>query len=508
MKLREFLLFIFLSSSVALFAQQSNVPLSREYLSGYVFSLEKLDVNFHSSAQPFLRAEFDTVAHSSFDTLFHFSTSGNITVSPVIDFAFTKDLRNDTSFFAPGIGIRMGYQFQNKLFAGGEIFTQNGSFPSITGRYMDSMSVSPGNGYAHGTTQGYSITPFSYYLSWSPGRIFNLQAGTGKHFWGDGHRSLLLSDNSYNYPYFRLTTTFWRVKYINLFAMMNDISTANGDPSQFKRKYASMHYLNWNISRRVSLGIFEAVIWQAQDTLLNRQFDVHYLNPFVFYRPVEYSLGSADNSLIGINLKVKINDHFQVYGQVLLDEFLLDEVVADTGWWANKYGFQLGAKVLEPFGVKNLFVQAEFNVVRPFTYSHGEIIQNYAHYNEPLAHPLGANFREWIGIIRYSVKNFQVDEHFTWASYGTDTSYFNFGGNLYQSYSFRYQDYHNYVGQGLSNELFYNRVRVSWILDPAINLRAYLQHTFRQVRNIYGTRTENYIHIGISSLLWNQYTDR
>jgi hypothetical protein len=39
--------------------------------------------------------------------------------------------------------------------------------------------------------------------------------------------------------------------------------------------------------------------------------------------------------------------------------------------------------------------------VRPFTYSHFDSVSSYTHYNQPLAHPLGANFSEVIAILRY-----------------------------------------------------------------------------------------------------------
>jgi hypothetical protein len=91
----------------------------------------------------------------------------------------------------------------------------------------------------------------------------------------------------------------------------------------------------------------------------------------------------------------------QFYGQLLLDEFKLSEVKSNTGWWANKWGMQLGAKYIDAFGIPNLDVQVETNRVRPFTYSHNNIISNYTHYNQPLAHPLGSNFQELITIVRY-----------------------------------------------------------------------------------------------------------
>ena len=121
----------------------------------------------------------------------------------------------------------------------------------------------------------------------------------------------------------------------------------------------------------------------------------------IFYRSIEQQNGSFDNSVAGLNFKANVKKQFQVYGQFLLDEFNLTEIRKGSGWWANKFGLQLGAQYVDAFGLKNLDLRLESNRVRPFTYSHRDSVANYTHYNQPLAHPLGANFQEWIGIARY-----------------------------------------------------------------------------------------------------------
>ena len=123
----------------------------------------------------------------------------------------------------------------------------------------------------------------------------------------------------------------------------------------------------------------------------------------MFYRPVEYSVGSPDNALLGASFKLKIAKNIQLYSQVLIDEFYLKFLKERKGWWANKQGYQAGFKVFNLFHLNNLYLQGEANYVRPYTYSHGNSIQNYGHYNQSLAHPLGANFKEAVGIVRGGV---------------------------------------------------------------------------------------------------------
>ncbi len=53
------------------------------------------------------------------------------------------------------------------------------------------------------------------------------------------------------------------------------------------------------------------------------------------------------------------------------------------------------------FGIPNLDLQGEVNIAKPYTFSHNTTFGNYSGYRQPIGHPLGANFNELIGIIRY-----------------------------------------------------------------------------------------------------------
>ena len=56
---------------------------------------------------------------------------------------------------------------------------------------------------------------------------------------------------------------------------------------------------------------------------------------------------------------------------------------------------------IDAFGIDHLDLQAEMNIIRPFTYTHRDSVRSYAHANQPLAHPLGANLREVVLKLRY-----------------------------------------------------------------------------------------------------------
>jgi len=209
-------------------------------------------------------------------------------------------------------------------------------FPEHLDSLVQAISVAPGEGYAFGTAPAHLHYDWNAHVNWTTSRFFNITIGRGKNSWGEGYRSLMLSDNAYSYPYLRITTSFWKVRYVNLYALMDDIRGTDGVTSSFRKKATSMHYLSCNIHPRVNFGLFEAVVWQTNDPDRPRGFDINYWNPVIFYRPVEFGLGSPDNAILGFALNVKAGRNSLFYGQLVLDEFLLREVRGGTGWFANK----------------------------------------------------------------------------------------------------------------------------------------------------------------------------
>lgn len=300
----------------------------------------------------------------------------------------------------------------------------------------------------------------------------NVALGTDRMQLGDGYRSLFLSDFGSNYLFMKINTKLWKFNYQNLFMELTPQYFRSGD-KLLPKKYAAMHLLSMNVTKWLNVGVFESIISGRQD-----HFDFRYLNPIIFYRSVEQTAGSPDNALMGMNFKINTKANAVIYGQVLLDEFKFSELKAGNGWWANKYGFQIGAKIADPFGAKNLMVQTELNMVRPFTYSR-DSVSNYTHYNQALAHPYGANFLEAVLIVRYKPAQ---KLYMTWKTFynkqGRDTTgSVAFGGDIFDSYKNRNAFYGIKLFNGYPSEVFFTNLNASYELkqnlyfDLGINYR-------------------------------------
>jgi hypothetical protein len=333
-------------------------------------------------------------------------------------------------------------------------YNQNELRPLGTGR----LPGMPGEGFTKEFRQDkYSTDFFSAraYITFQATKNIQLQFGHDKNVIGNGFRSLILSDNAAPYLFLKLNTTIGRFQYQNIFSQL--IYTGLKPYDQiFPRKYMAMHHLSINVSKKLNIGLSESVIFQRDSTTGN-SFDLNYLNPVIFYRFVESFQGSADNAFIGLDFKWNFAKRFSLYGQFMLDEFNSKEFFKASGYWANKFAVQGGIKYINVLGINNLDYQAELNIVRPYTYSHYDGA-NYSHYNQSLAHPLGANFEEWSHIIRWQpINKLQLTGRIIYAKFGEDrTTTENWGGDILKDYDTRsrkilYDDlYGNYIGQGRS----------------------------------------------------------
>lgn len=486
--------------------------------------------SFHSSIKPYFRKEVDDhinelnlitnswlgqkiknkkLRKSLFiDHVLQVNSSDfKLYIDPLFNFEFGRDLSNNLATYVNTRGIQIGGQIGKKISFYTNFYENQAKFPDYLSGFIEESGVIPGQGFRRMLNSSYDYSKSSGYVSYSPSKYFNFQFGTGKNFIGNGYRSLLLSDNSFNYPFLKITTTFWKIKYINLFTEFTDLQTTQIENKRFNKKFASIHYLSWNATNRLSIGLFESVVFASSDEDGRRGFEMNYLNPIIFLRPVEFSIGSPDNVIVGFNFSYKLKLNSLLYGQLIFDEFRLKEITSGSGFWHNKFGYQLGIKLYDFLKINNLFAQFEYNRVRPYTYSHLSGLQNYGHYNQALAHPFGANFWESLAIIRYNRNRLYFNYKFIYAKLGKDPIGENYGGNIYLSYETRFQDFNNVVAQGLTTTLIYNNIEISYLINPSYNLNATIGFTNRTSTNSLEKHNTNYIYFGFRTSIDNFYYD-
>ncbi len=516
------LLFSLLAFVFPVLSQQLNYTLSRDFLWGIDDYYNNKAESYQTFSKPYLYTTIDHIRDSTavFPNLFKGKTATDTLKRRKVDVHLYPLLntsciyQTNQNHFASdlAIGGNLMVNVGNKFSLNAKALFGNASHTDFTNAFIHDTQVIPGIGRGYLSNKD-SLNPrfayqyYSGYLSYSPNKFVNLQVGQDKHFFGDGYRSLFLSDVAAPYPFLKITTRIWHLTYVNLYTIMKDATNPSGLKKDWLTKYATFHYLGWNVTKRLNIGLFESIVWQGSDNIRHRGYDVNYLNPILFFRPTEYSLGSSDNAFVGFSFKIKLFKRQQLYGQLLLDEFLLKEVIAQKGWWANKQAYQLGFKNFDLFTIKRLNFQTEFNYVRPYTYSHGSVQQNYSHMNQPLAHPLGANFIESVNILNYRQRRLFIEAKCVYIIYGGDSAGTDNGRNIFISYNKRAKDYGNTTTQGIKTTLITTSLRVAYIVDARMNLKIEMGIANRTENIRYRTIQTPFIFVGIRTDLGTMYSD-
>lgn len=529
MRIRLLLSFLLVSLYANAGGWQYFFPMNYEYRQFIEPSLQSDSSHLHTAMQPYLISDLER--HFSVDSCLDINLSDKkfystwvgkklrnehlidiekdelkLMIDPLFNFQIGNEKDNANNLYVNTRGFNLQGSYKNKFFFWTGLYENQAKYRSYIDAVIKVDSVAPGQGRTKFNPKFNDFNSSFGGIGYVLNRHFNFTFAHDKNFIGDGYRSLLLSDNSFNYPALKLNMNFWKFNYTVIYAVMQDLKTPDDDNVGFRKKYATFHYLDVNIGKRerLSLGFFDAVVFMSD---ASRGYEINYMNPIILIRPVENAQDSPDNVLLGANIKWRIYPGYVLYGQLIVDELLLKEVRSGNGWYGNKQGVQGGFKMIEPLHIKNLFLQTEVNVVRPFTYGHRSTLQNYAHYNQPLAHPLGSNFVESISIISYRYKSIYASAKIQIAQTASDTANRNLGNDIYLSYEYNVTPYGNKLLQGTKNNLSNIELKLQYIINPKTNFRIEAGMSQRKFSNKTVSTESTFVWFGLSTLLNNYYFD-
>jgi len=387
----------------------------------------------------------------------------NLIINPVLYYRFSSAKYNDRNALINNRGIEIRGNIGNKI----GFYTQVSDEVLQPLPYINELinrdNAIPGVGFYKTHPNYYDYFLSSGYVTYSMNPYMDWQFGHGRNYIGDGFRSFILSNNTTDNLFLKLSTRIWKINYTNIFSEYR--TQAMGGYVSQRRHYSAMHHLSVNVGRNLNIGVFETIIFQRDSGSTTSGFEMNYLNPLIFYKSVENGLNSTDKAVLGMNFKYNFLKHFSLYGQAVISEFVMNEMLSDKGWWGNKWATQLGLKYIDVAGVKNLDVQGEVNICRPYMYTSFSALQSYTHFNQPLAHPLGANFKEMIGIAKYQPAErvfLEAKGIIYWI--GNDTAGSNWGRNIGLGYNSRPQDYNTAIAQGVKARVLYCDISVSYMI--------------------------------------------
>ena len=278
----------FLTINFLSFSQNKNLPLSNCYSLNFNKILYLDSSKLHTSFKPILVSEnfkMDSISQIGYVNNYNswilkktfnehlFVIKGkdySVVASPLINLSVGRELIDSKKTFVNSRGYLVKGMLGSKISFSTSFFENQAAFPNYLNAYILNNKIVPGQGFARNFKEdGFDYAMSSGHVTYTPNSMFCMQFGHGKSFIGDGYRSLLLSDNTFNYPYLKLQTNFWKIQYTNFYAELMDInyfetnSLDNWDQMGYPKKYLSSHYLSMNLSSKLNISLFESVIWRA-----------------------------------------------------------------------------------------------------------------------------------------------------------------------------------------------------------------------------------------------------
>ncbi|MCB9032359.1 MAG: hypothetical protein H6553_00820 [Chitinophagales bacterium] len=434
-----------------------------------------------------------------------------IAINPIVNIGFGYDFLGKNTIYTRTIGGEIKANIGKKVSLYTAFTNTVAKFPGYVHVYNLQTIAIPGEARSRPTTNGtLDFSSAIAYINYAPIKQLNFEIGQGKHFIGDGYRSLLLSDNAYNSPYAKLSTNFWRIKYTVIYAEhLNTIRRGTDFTLGYPKKLASYNYLSIDAAKWLQLGVFEGIMWKRTTADGNTFFDYNYLNPIIGVRAFQKKLDEHTNKIYGFNGKVTLPKYNVLYGQLAINSWGKSNSVD------KRLGYQVGWKYFDVGNVANLNLQLEFNSVRPYMYQGKDSTLSYSHYNQSLAHPMGANFNEFLANISYQWKRVYAKYKMSFTKAGYDLvdntpDDNNYGANILKSYTqaSNPNDVSKFNGDRYS--IFDNEVRVGYILNPKINLvvEAKLQLRSYKFNNpLFDSFKNNSFGFSLSTNIFNKYYD-
>lgn len=408
--------------------------------------------------------------------------------NPIFQYQQYKEQGRDENVFLNSRGIYARGLIQDRIGLS-FYFTENQERPlSYVNDFVKKFDAVPGVGFFKGfkNNTGYDYFDTRASISWKVAKFMDMQLAYDKNFIGNGYRSLFLSDFSNSYMFLKVNTHFKRLQYQNIFAELFPYHQLTGD-RVYPRKYYRAHYLNFAATNWLNLGLFEGTM------MGKNKFNIGLFNPIMYLHFSNNKNVIQDRSYVGFDIKANLLRRFQLYGQLMVDK--LKGFTDKT--WDNRFGYQAGLKYIDAFGVRNLDLQFETNRVRPYTFAANDSMTSYSHYNQPLAHPLGANFQEFILIVRAQpIKQLYLQGKALGYYQGLDLASYNLGSNPFGGFNNRLSDNNVKVGDGDRSTVVMFSLLASYELRENLFIDA--AYTNRKYDTLFIPVThKNYMSVGI-----------
>jgi len=253
-------------SNRAVLAQTIYQPYTYQFYQKFSDQLYNSGTNLHTAIKPYFIE--DTLLKRSYDSMMQIGSKNNFFNEHLFNksgngYELYSDVLPDVQIgngtWVTSLGYQVGGNIGKKFSFYGSIYENRARFPNYLENIINSTYYIPGEGKDQDPGQPVKSWLYSsFLLSYSLTKFVNFTLGKDKTFIGDGYRSMLLSDAASNYPFFKTTVTLGNVKYMTMYAYLDDPNAPKVPGSAATRtKWGYFQYIDWNVSKKVSIGFLK-----------------------------------------------------------------------------------------------------------------------------------------------------------------------------------------------------------------------------------------------------------
>jgi len=325
------------------------------------------------------------------------SDNFDIRIDPAIEFHYGKEGNRTLSQNTRGIVVNG--QIEEKFTFRTEFYENQAVFPMYVSNLVDSFEIMPGfvrakpfgeNGFDYGMV-------FSQ-LMWQPAKNYAMRFGYDRLHIGEGYRSFVLSDasNAYTFMSHHYARKNWAITHIIASLRNADINGINNVPRSesgaYQQKWLSLTHVSWSPFKFLNISLSENTVFMPWDSTKTSFYPISFI-PVPFLRSVLYEKNGPHHVINTLMINWKVIRGIHIYSQFMCDEIKFGHINEYDG---IQGAVQLGAKWQNFFGLDNSYIQAEYNMATDNAYTSDSYWTAMTNMDQPLGHPYGQQFIEWI----------------------------------------------------------------------------------------------------------------
>ncbi len=424
-----------------------------------------------------------------------------IIADPLFNFSIGKNVTKSNFFFSNVRGFRIAGSITSKVsfetrfyenqFIYPDYLSDKAKFRASHEPSIDAIAFGIGRAKIF-KENGLDASLSNGYLSFSPFENINFQLGHGRHFFGNGYRSLVLSDYAPDYPYFSAQYYLFNKKilYKHVTAWMtnlNRIPSSSTSEALFVPKSSNFNQFSFQESDKFSISIFEGSIYNNYNSLGRVSPLASFYVPILGASLIDRNSTNSTNLIYGLNWNLQFFENWTVFNQYSMNS-------------DKKIGVQIGLKHINLFGFKQSFLNIEFNTLPTGFYStdSSSLFQKYSHLGHELAHPLGSGFKEFLFKGQFSCKNLFIRMNYNYVTFKV----FNQNDVLLNQV---FTSKEELVSQTSYNKvLLFINTSIGLYFNPKTNMEISLGHIIRKFNN----QMDNFLTLSWRTYLKNDYFDQ